>query len=230
MKFLARLLHFLEDPHCLICGAPLELDEQGVCTNCIIETHLFDTFQLQLPHNPLERRLHGSRIEAASALLSYNKGNIGQQLVHNLKYYNQRKLARLFGRAIAEKITLSPRYQNIDYIIPVPLHPSKRRKRGYNQSELVAHEVARLTHIPLLANQLKRMTNNKSQASLSFHERRLKRIKFELNNPQMFEGKCVLLIDDVFTTGTTILNCAEAFNPVQDMRLLVYSIASPLGH
>lgn len=224
-----RALHFIEDPHCMICGEALEVEEYGVCERCIKESGIFDAFQLQVANNPLERRMHGSRISAVSALMVYERGEVQQRMIEDLKYNNVRKMAKILGRAMGERVMRSERYQGIDCIVPVPLHVKKERKRGYNQSELIAREVARVTNIPLVTDKVMRMTNNASQAKMSIEERMKAEIEFRVTDREFFEGKTVLLIDDVFTTGSTILNCAGAFDGVREMDIKVFSVASPLG-
>lgn len=227
--FFRSLLSFIEDSHCVLCNSALETDEYIVCKKCITERHLFDAFQLQVRENPIERRLHGTCITAASALMTYQHGEISQKLIHELKYYGNKNIAVLLGEAIAEKIACTPRYQNIDYVVPIPIHKNKEKKRGYNQSELIAAKIAAILNIPLVAKQIVRTSDNVSQANMNSEERKKTHIDFQLIDEKMFVNKKVLLIDDVFTTGTTILCCVKAFERVEGINVVVYTAASPLG-
>ncbi len=228
-RLLRSLLNFLADPHCMLCNAPLEVGEYVVCQHCIADKHLFDAFQLQVANNPMERRLAGSCITAASSLMTYQQGEPSQRLIHDLKYNGKKRIAELLGKAMAEKIAHSPRYTGIDYVVPVPIHENKQRKRGYNQSELIAAVIANELRIPLVTDKLSRVSDNMAQASMSLEERQKTRIEFRLKDKRFFEGKKVLLIDDVFTTGTTVLNCVETFTHVKEINIVLYAAASPLG-
>ncbi|MCQ2343891.1 MAG: hypothetical protein MJ002_03080 [Paludibacteraceae bacterium] len=229
IKLLHSLLRFLADPHCMLCNAPLEVGEYVVCSNCIKENHLFDAFQLQVTNNPMERRLHGTCITSASALMVYQQGEPSQKLIHDLKYHRKKRIAELLGKAMAEKIAHTPKYANIDFIVPVPIHKNKQRKRGYNQSELIAAEISKELGIPLVVDMLSRVSDNKAQANMSLEDRQENKIIFRLKDEKFFEDKNVLLIDDVFTTGTTVLSCVETFTHVKGINILLYTAASPLG-
>lgn len=213
----------------MLCNAPLEIGEHVVCNKCIKDNHLFDAFQLQVTNNPLERRLLGSCITAASALMIYQQDEPSQKLIHGLKYYGKKSIAELLGKAMAEKIALSPKYANIDHIVPIPIHKNKKRKRGYNQSELIAAEIAKELNIPLVIDMLWRVSDNKAQANMSLEDRQKNKIVFQLKDEKFFENKRILLIDDVFTTGTTVLCCVETFSNVKGINILLYTAASPLG-
>jgi len=216
----------LLDAHCLVCNKPLIDGEVAVCNDCLADLQLFNVRHLTTPHSFLDYKLeHVGRILGASALMIYKKGGISQQLIHDLKYHGCRRYAQLFGRAMAEKITSNPAYSDLDYIVPVPLHKAKQRRRGYNQSAEVARVVSSITGIPLSNDNLIRFRNTPSQAASDSSERLAFRYAFLLKNPELFNNKRILLIDDVFTSGSTIIDCCRALDAVPNLEILVYTLA-----
>ena len=187
-KLLKYIKSVLIDPHCLACGAALEIDEKVVCNQCK-NTTIADLFS-----SPM------------------------------LKYNNYQAIGSLLGEAIATQIKQNDRYPQIDYIVPLPLHPKRIAQRGYNQSELIAAEVARQLNILLETTNLYRKRNNESQ-TLKSAEERIKNVKdlFELHNPTLFENKTILLIDDVLTTGSTIISCCEALYKSNNIKIHIYT-------
>jgi len=220
-------LHALfSDPHCLVCNRPLIDNEVAICDDCLAQLRLFDVRHLTTPHSFLDYKLeHIGRIMGASALMTYKKGDISQTLIHDLKYHGCHSYAKLFGRAIAEHITANPVYSNIDYIVPVPLHKDKQRHRGYNQSEEVAKAVSDITGTPVSTNNLIRFRNTPSQATSDSSDRLAFRYAFFVRQPELFNNKRILLIDDVFTSGSTIIDCCRALDSVPNLEILVYTLA-----
>lgn len=225
-KLLSDLQALFIDAHCKVCNRPLIDGEVAVCNDCLAELRLFDVPHLTTPHSFLDYKLeHVGRIHGASALMTYKKGGISQVLIHDLKYHGCHRYARLFGHAIAKKITDNQIYGNIDFIVPVPLHKAKQRRRGYNQSAEVAQIVSRETGIPVSTDNLIRFRDTPSQASSDISDRLAFRYAFSVNNPELFNNKRILLIDDVFTSGSTIIDCCRALDSVPNIEILVYTLA-----
>jgi ComF family protein len=129
-------------------------------------------------------------------------------IIHNLKYRNKRSLARRLGEWMAGTLQGG---EGFDVVIPVPLHSARRRERGYNQSDLLAREVAAHLGIPFLTRALKRVKNTRSQTGLKREERLLNvQGAFRVKDKPAVSGKAVLLVDDVTTTGATLEACGEA--------------------
>ena len=199
------------DRHCLNCGAALEIDEIAVCSHCKSTTleDLFVSPMLKYEGNIVEQRLMGLiPFETASSLMPFETNSLSQQLIHDLKYNNYQAIGSLLGEAIANQIKQSKRYAHIDYIVPLPLHLKRIAQRGYNQSELIAAEIAQQLNVPLQTTNLYRTRNNESQTQKSLEER-IENVKdlFALHNTDLFANKTVLLIDDVLTTGSTLIAC-----------------------
>lgn len=150
--------------------------------------------------------------------------------MHLLKYEQLRPAAQVLGTKLAEAIVGS-RFDGDQpvLVLPVPLHISKRRKRGFNQSELIAKEA--LKHLPLSrfephAGNLRRLRATDSQTGLTRHQRRENvRGAFRVDRPQQLNGRSVLLVDDVYTTGTTLNECARVIRAAGASQIVVATVA-----
>lgn len=221
------LLSFFADNHCEMCGASLEVNSHGLCESCA-NSGLFDALRFQYEGNIMEQHLYGIvKVEAASALMKYTDNDVAHKLIYNLKYNNDKGVAVLFGNQIAKHVSKDERYGKIDVVVPVPLHPNRLKKRGYNQSELIANQVAESLNAKVDACNLFRCRDNVSQTRKSKLERAENvKMLFDIHDPGLFAGKSILLIDDVFTTGSTIIDCCRALSKTNDIRIYVYTVAA----
>ena len=169
---------------CERCGTPVFADQCGQCQS-----------------NPLQF-IDGIR----SA--SYFEDNPIRSAIHFLKYRNHKAVAATLGQILVD--TYQRHDLRADVIVPVPLHASRQRERGYNQCELLAHQVGILLNLPVDTNTLQRVRQTKSQMQLSAAERHQNVVNaFSCRNKPL-AGQTVLLIDDVCTTGSTLDACAGA--------------------
>jgi len=176
------------------------------------------------------RRLEPPYVKAA-AYGSYEGGL--RELIHLLKYDGVRPAANVLGRMLAEAIAALPLplAGNRVVVVPVPLHPRKRRQRGFNQTELIAHAALKLSgaHRFELQPGMERTRETQSQIGLSRHQRRENlRGAFAVIAPQAICGREVLLVDDVFTTGTTVSECARVLRRAGATRVYVATVARTL--
>ena len=220
----------LVDRHCLNCGAALEIDEIAVCEHCKTTTlqDLFASPMTKYEGNQLEERLMGlAPFESVAALMKFEMGTVSQRLIHDLKYNNNQTIGSLLGEAIANQIKQCKRYAQIDFVVPVPLHDKRIAQRGYNQSELIAAEVARQLNTQLQATNLYRTRNNESQTQKSFKER-IENVKdlFDVHDSTLFENKTILLIDDVLTTGSTLIACCKALYKSENIKIHIYTAST----
>lgn len=194
---------------CKACDLPLVKGEQHVCTRCMLELPRTNFHQDRL--NPLYLRIHGRvRIEMAMAFFFFMKGGRVQRLLHELKYQNDPELGTHLGRAYGNVLRAEPFSRRIDRIIPVPLHPSRLRKRGYNQSEMFARGLSEQLDRPVDVSSLVRLTRTETQTRKGILTRweNMKDV-FSVSYPEPLLHSRVLLVDDVITTGATIEACAE---------------------
>jgi ComF family protein len=165
-------------------------------------------------------------VEKSISFLSFHKKNLAQKLIHELKYKNREDIGAYLGNSFVNSLQKGQFMSDIDYIIPVPNHPKKLKKRGYNQVMSFCESLSLVFDIPIKHNLLKRLTNTKSQTSKS----RLARAEtiqndFSANNTEALINKHILLIDDVITTGATIEACCKELLKIENLKISVLSIA-----
>ncbi len=222
-----NLLDLFFPDSCRICGTPLVEGEEQLCLKCLCD--LPQTNYHTVENNPVEQLFLGkNRIERATAYLRFEKGGSVQKLIHSLKYHGNKELGYLLGRQMAKRLNAdqSP-ICNVDILLPVPLHPRKKRKRGYNQSEWIAKGFGSVLDIPIDTESLSRVTQTDTQTQKGVYERwRNVCSIFKVERPEALRGKHVLLIDDVITTGATLSACTEALSDIPDIKISVLAIAS----
>ena len=132
----------------------------------------------------------------------------------------------LLGKELGAEMLSSGNFSDIDYIIPVPLHPNREKKRGYNQSERIAYGISVVTKIQVLTGVLVRNTDTKTQTKMN-KEERWQNVsgKFVLTDNDILRGKHVLLVDDVLTTGATTEACGSTLLSVEGLRLSIAVLA-----
>lgn len=212
---------------CHACGTPLLHQEYLICTSCIYQLPFTNYY---LDHeNKLVKQFWGKvNVKSASAYLFFSKEGKVQKLMHQLKYNNHPEIGIELGKMYGKVLKSTPKYQNLDAIIPVPLHPDKQRKRGYNQSEQFAIGLSESLGIPVINNILKRIKSSDSQIFM-------KRESRFLNMRSVFEARhkdslplSVLLVDDTITTGATLEACVIALENagIQDIHIAGIAFAS----
>jgi ComF family protein len=156
------------------------------------------------------------------------RNGISHRLIHRLKYHGDQEVGERLGALFADELLQSSRMKEIDVIVPVPLHPKKLHVRGYNQCDCIARGMAETLGVEVSLNNLTRTHFNASQTRRGRISRwsNVKDI-FWVREPEKFEGKRILLIDDVITTGATIEACAMALRKIKDVQLSVGALAVP---
>jgi len=194
---------------CNACGITLFQSEHLICTKCLYDLPFTDYHIHE--ENRVAKQLWGrTPFHAAMALLYFRKGTKVQNLIHNLKYNTKTDVGVLLGNLLGERLKDSPLYQNIDLIIPVPLHHKKLRSRGYNQSAFIAAGTSEQLDVNFDEAILTRNRATETQTKKSRYNRyENMRGVFEVSKPEIIKGKHILLIDDVITTGATLEACAS---------------------
>ena len=224
-KIFNDLLHLFFPKLCMLCQTPLVGGEEHICLKCLCD--LPRTGHNFLEENPATY-LFGGKVPVyhAAAFLHYEKGGNVQQLIHSLKYHDNREIGFRLGRMAGlryQKAILSDRP---DLLLPVPLHPKKRKQRGYNQSEWIARGLNTLLKLPIDTTSLRRTKETETQTHKQTYDRWLNMQNiFSVVDREVLAGKHILLIDDVITTGSTIGACAEALLTIPGVRVSVLAIA-----
>ena len=211
---------------CVVCGDKLIEQEQWICLHCL--HHIPRTnFHLE-PDNRVAQIFYGRvKLEFATSFFYFSKGSKYQSLLHALKYKGMKELGAEIGKHFGIDLMQSPDFLSVDVICPVPLHPQKEKKRGYNQSWWIASGIALQMQKELSDDNLKRVTATETQTRKSRFERwqNVEGI-FELSNPAAFAGKHILLIDDVVTTGATLEACAQTILSQTDARVSIATLGT----
>jgi ComF family protein len=149
-------------------------------------------------------------LEKAAAFSYYNKGSRIRNLIHNLKYKGIKEIGFELGRIYGLTLKSSGFTDDIDLIIPVPLHSAKKRMRGFNQSETISAGIAEVTGLPVDIVSLARITGSATQTRRSRYERwtNVEGI-FSITDHEKIRGRHILLVDDVITTGSTVESCTN---------------------
>lgn len=223
MKILNDFLSLLYPQICQTCANSLFKHERVVCHRCM--HHLPRARFNAMPGNPVEQIFWGrAPLQFVTVAFYYNKGNAVQQLIHKFKYRGNREIGYFLGESLGEEIIKLQ--SDIDLIIPVPLHPKKQRKRGFNQSEIIAQGISRKTGITVRNDILFRKAFSSTQTRKSKYDRWQNVAEiFDLKNSDLLKNKHLLLVDDVITTGATIEACAQVLLGVEKVRVSVGAVA-----
>lgn len=223
MKWISDLIDLIFPRHCLVCGEVLSPEEHDICLNCLLTFPRIEPLHLA----EIEKVFWGKTdIERATSFMYYRKGSPYNNLLHATKYRNRPEVGRRIAAIAAESIMPSGFFNGIDAIVPLPLSKKKRRKRGYNQCDYIAEGVSQATGIPVLKNCVERRKSNETQTHKN-REERWKNVEgiFLLTKPEAVEGKHILLIDDILTTGATLASCAEAIESNSRCKISIFTLA-----
>ncbi len=221
------VLSLLLPPRCPVCGSELQDGERFVCTACRYRIPL--TGFCRDADNPMYRKFWGLvPVEHAAALFWFIGGSDWRELVHKFKYGEKWLYALKLGRWFGAELGEGGLFDDVDAVIPIPLHWRKRLSRGYNQSEYIAQGVADALGKKCDFRSVRRVKNNPSQAQQHRSERwdNVADI-FAVRHADRLRGRHLLLVDDVFTTGATVISCAEAIIAAceGDVRISVATVA-----
>jgi len=210
---------------CSCCDKILNDYEDCICLLC---KHQLPKTQFHSYLNNPVNKLFWGRIPIASgtSCFHYQKGGKVQKLIHQLKYKGNKKIGLELGGVHGKELGSSSYFQDIDLILPVPLHPKREKLRGYNQSLFFAKGIAQKMGKPCLEDLLKRNCNTHTQTKKSRYDRweNMNGV-FSIGPLQKLIGKHFLLVDDVVTTGATLEACAEAVLKIPDTKVSVSAIA-----
>ena len=217
-----RFLDFISPRSCVVCGERLAPTERSLCSVCLL--HLSRTaFQFSPYDNPMAQLFWKLvPIQRAAALTYYEPHSEMARIVYQLKYNDHPDIGEDMGRLMANEMLLAGFFDDIDVLLPVPLSRKRLRQRGYNQSEQLAVGISDITRLPVVTKALRRRHFKQSQTQLSRRERQENVADmFELRDGTLLQGRHVLLIDDVCTTGATLTACADAIKHLEGIRISV---------
>ncbi len=225
MGWLKDVFHLMYPDVCAACGHVLVRHEQCVCLSCL---HAFpQTGFHTYTGNEVEKLFWGKvAVERGTAFFFYEKDSALQRAFYCLKYRGEKHIGHVLGKHAGAVLADSAFFDDVDLIVPVPLHPKKQARRGYNQSEWIGRGLSEMLKKPMETQALVREVENESQTKKSVFER-YKNMEhaFAVSQPHVFAGKHVLLVDDVLTTGSTMEACIQALLQVPGVKVSVFALA-----
>lgn len=210
---------------CAGCNAHLMKHEQNLCLICL--HRLPKTYFWDYKVNPVEKLFQGRlKVNAACAFLHFEQDTVTQHLMHRLKYEGKRSIGTALGRSFAVILREKMWFTDADIIVPVPLHPAKEARRGYNQSDYFAQGLAEVLNIPVRTNWMARVKMTDTQTKRSRYQR-AENVDdiFRVRSRSGFAGKNVLLVDDVVTSGATLIAAGSCLREAGVARLYVATMA-----
>jgi len=227
------LLDFVYPPHCLACGEAVTDAGEYLCEGCWREILVRPRARCRRCSCPLEVENQTCancaywEPEFERALVLGPFEGVMQQVVHALKFLHQQDLGMELGRRLGQRAEFVEDLQEIDLLVPVPLHPARQRERGYNQSLCISRGLAEVVGCPLDNKLLQRRIATRQQAKLDARERRENlRDAFQMVG-DLPAGTCIGVVDDVLTTGATLNACARVLQRAGARRIWVLALASP---
>ncbi len=219
------VLDLLFPKYCIACETLISAETGFLCLSC--KHTLPYTDMEKMEENAAQiRMLTRLPVQYAASLLYFIDAGMVRAMLHKLKYHNRPEIGIYLGELLAQKFSAQSWFRSIDAIVPVPLHTAKKAKRGYNQSECIAEGIANYSHKPVLSNVIKRTRNTSSQTDKSRKER-MDNVAdaFALRRAKQVEGKHILLVDDVLTTGATLASCGRSIVTGADCTLSIATVA-----
>ncbi len=219
------LLDLLYPRSCLVCQRALVQGEKHICLHCLHTLPRTDYHLVK--NNAVAQLFYGkATLQNAFGWFFYTKGSPYRSLIYAIKYHNEQRAAHYLGWLYGKELVASGIYIDIDYIVPIPLHPFRKWKRGYNQSELIANGIAEALGATVQTSWVKRTKNTASQTQKSVYERwHNTQSVFQLSPQHQFVNKKILIVDDVITTGATLLACAQLLEEVEGVEISILSLA-----
>lgn len=224
-EYLKSFSHLFYPELCISCQMNDREIEDAFCFECYSELPF--TNQANIPENEFMEHFKGKiKIEHGSALFYFIKKGSIQDIIFQFKYLNKIKYGIILGKIFGKVIQQSKYYNSIDAIVPIPLHAKKQKLRGFNQSEILARGISKQLFIPIIKNNIIRKKNTSTQTKMN-REDRLNNLKnaFYMKDPMIFQGKHILLLDDVLTTGSTLLECASQLKNIKGIKISMATIA-----
>jgi ComF family protein len=225
MKYLNDVLHLFYPKVCITCKSTLLQTEKMLCTLCRHDLPIICYNDYK--DNKIKSTFYGRiPIENATSFLFYRNEGKTKEIIHDLKYKGNQKIGDWIGNWLGTILKESKDFSDIDYIVPVPLHPKKLKQRGYNQLTTFGKQLAKHLNAFYLPNVLIRVSSSKTQTFKQRFERfSNNNTKFKIIYKHQLQNKHVLLIDDVITTGATLESCCKELLKSNNVKISIATMA-----
>ncbi|MGM9702759.1 MAG: ComF family protein [Prevotella sp.] len=223
---LVSLADLLFPRYCFVCGSRLAASEGELCGWCVMSRPFAPVYADHRDNDMAKLFMGVMPIERAQAMMRYDPQSHLARVIYELKYYNKPEVGVTMGRLCAKLLMPTGFFDGIDLVVPVPLAKERQRARGYNQSEMIAEGISQATGIEMSVGNVVRLHFSKTQTMLNEWERRENvEGNFKVVDAAGLEGKHVLLVDDIMTTGATLKACGgEMGKSVGKLRISVLTI------
>lgn len=219
-----NILDFFLPRTCHLCGCQLRDSEDMFCVRCI--ENLPRSLYHLMPMNPMEQRFAGIvPFARATGHFIYSRNSELAGAIHDMKYRRFPSVGRRLGEIVGSELHMAAFFDGADCVAAVPMHWSKRVRRGYNQADYIAQGISLATGLPVVKT-LEAVKAHKTQTAMTIEQRRANlEGSFRIKNPDILKGKGLVLVDDVCTTGATLRALAESIiAAVPDCRLYLLSL------
>lgn len=226
--YINSFVHLFFPHNCIGCGTDNLNDDDLLCAKCLYQLPQTNFFQSK--NNPVEKNFYGRlNIEAAASGFYFTKNSLLQKLMIELKYKNNKDVGFYLGKMLGKMLNESERFNNVDALVPLPLNAKKEKKRGYNQAKIICEGITSVFNKPILNNAVVRIYFTETQTQQDrIHRWQNMQNVFAVSNVSAIEGKHILLIDDVITTGATLEACGAAILKTPKTKLSLASVAYTL--
>ncbi len=217
--------HLLYPHNCEGCGTDILNDDGYLCAKCFYD--LPKTGFIDAADNPVEKSFYGRlNLEAAAAGYYFTKDGLLQHLIGQVKYKRHKELGIYLGKLIGHKLKNSVRFNDIELLVPLPLNAKKEAKRGFNQATLICEGIAQVWQQPIVADAVIRTVFTQSQTNKT-RVARWQNMEgvFAVANANKLQGKHILLVDDITTTGATLEACGSEILQVANTKLSIVTVA-----
>ena len=242
LHIIRNLADFLLPRKCIVCGEKLTAQEEHICRWC--RDDMPQTRFWQLRHNPMADKINAAiqkeleklwdagdfrteRYVRAAALFFFNEEGDYKKIPYRIKYEGDIRAGRYFGKMLGDRMSRAEWFQDVDIIIPVPLHWRRKWKRGYNQAEIIAQGISGALGIPVRTGILRRRKHTRTQINLNIQQKsanvagafsaslpQTRSTNADNSSNRTYRPRHILLVDDVFTTGSTLTACFLALREV----------------
>ncbi len=225
LRILTDFIRLFYPNLCMVCHNDLAEGESVICTSCLY--HIPRTKYWLDSENAVAKIFWGRAfVQNACSFFFFAKGSNYRKLLHHLKYNGKKEVGYILGKEFGNELKRVDAYKDIDFIVPVPLHPKRFKQRGYNQAEEIAKGLQESMGISLSTKNLIRSGYTETQTRKTRTQRVDNVSKaFCLENSNDFKGKHILIVDDIVTTGATLEECAATVLQAEDAKVSIVTLA-----